>query len=73
MLTRLGRDDGRSAVHGSEGRKETGAGVVATLAQSHTYAVSHLDKLHNCSHVNVYIYVELCIICTLFWERKLSL
>ena len=31
MLTRLGREDGSSAVHGSEGRKETGARVVALL------------------------------------------
>ena len=39
----------------------------------YTCAVSHLDKLHNCSHLNVYnIYVELCIICTMLLEIKLS-
>ena len=38
----------------------------------YTCAVSHLDKLHNCSHLNVYnIYVELCIICTMLLGKKI--
>ena len=50
MLTRLGRKDSSSAVHGLEGRKETGA----VWLLCYTCTGSHLDKLHNCPHVNVY-------------------